>query len=81
MRWVTLALGVILVLALWGCADPDDAEVAALAARIYEETPPEKALFEAGLDTAALVRFTGRILDDADRLHAFLDLLRRELEE
>jgi len=69
-----------LALLFGGCAEPDDAEVACVAARIYAGTPPEKAVFEAGLDTAALVRATRRILDDPARLRDFLELLRRETE-
>jgi hypothetical protein len=80
MRFFLLALWLLAALALWGCAEPDDAEVAAVAASIHAGTPPEKALFEAGLDTASLVRFTRRVLDDPERLRAFLDLLRGELE-
>jgi type IV pilus biogenesis protein CpaD/CtpE len=76
------ALLLVLVAALLsgGCAEPDDAEVAAAAAEINAGTPPEKVLFEAGLDTAALVRATRRILDDPARLRAFLEILRRETE-
>lgn len=65
---------------LGGCAEPPDAEVASVAARIYAGTPPEKAVFEAGLDTAALVRATRRLVDDPVRLRDFLALLRRETE-
>jgi hypothetical protein len=77
-RALIAALG--LALLLGGCAEPDDAEVASAAARIYAGTPPEKALFEAGLDTAALVRATRRLVDDPARLSRFLELLRRETE-
>jgi hypothetical protein len=69
-----------LALLFGGCAEPPDAEVACVAARIYAGTPPEKAVFEAGLDTAALVRATRRLLDDNVRLRAFLTLLRRETD-
>ncbi|OGD75459.1 MAG: hypothetical protein A2Y64_03815 [Candidatus Coatesbacteria bacterium RBG_13_66_14] len=67
-------------LLLGGCAEPDDAEVASVAARINAGTPPERAVLDAGLDTAALVRATRRILDDPARLRDFLELLRRETE-
>jgi len=78
VRAFFLALG--LAALLGGCAEPGDAEVASVAARIYAGTPPEKAVFEAGLDTAALVRATRRILEDPARLRRFLDVLRREAE-
>ncbi|MCX7021883.1 MAG: hypothetical protein NTW26_06380 [bacterium] len=78
MRVFFLALG--LAALLGGCAEPPDAEVASVATRIYTGTPPEKAVFEAGLDTAALVRATRRILEDPARLRNFLGVLRRETE-
>ena len=81
MRCIALVVGILVAALIWGCAEPDDAEVAAVAASIYRGTPPEKAMFEAGLDTAALVRFTKRLLGDPDRLYLFLDLLQGELEE
>jgi hypothetical protein len=80
MRAGVLLLAPVLVL-LAGCAEPADEAVAAAAAAIYAGTPPEKAVFEAGLDTAALVRATRRIFGDPARLRRFLDLLRRETEE
>jgi hypothetical protein len=69
-----------LALLFGGCAEPGDAEVACVAARIYAGTPPEKAVFEAGLDTAALVRATRRLMDDPARLSRFLEHLRRETQ-
>jgi len=78
VRLFFLALG--LTALLGGCAEPGDEEVAAVAAEINAGTPPEKAVFEAGLDTAALVRATRRILEDPARLSRFLELLRRETE-
>jgi hypothetical protein len=78
VRVFLLALG--LAALLGGCAEPGDEEVASVAESIYSGTPPEKAVFEAGLDTAALVRATRRILEDPARLRLFLDLLRRETE-
>ena len=74
--WPTL----VLVALFAGCAEPPDASVADVARRIHAGEPPEKAVFEAGLDTAALVRATRRIVRDPDRLEALLDLLRGEPE-